>query len=112
MDSSVSSVPDVRPQGFRFLDLPAELRRHTLELALLVDRTVDLDPANCRRIAPRLELSSPLRKSMMKHTLSSTAVIRSVCFRHMGASVAIEFGLSFHGCHLAIAQLSRRLSCA
>jgi len=56
MDSSVSSVPDVRPQGFRFLDLPAELRRHTLELALLVDRTVDLDPANCRRIAPRLEL--------------------------------------------------------
>ena len=60
--SSTFSLPIDSGQGFRFLDLPAELRRHILELALCVNRTIDLDPANGWRIAPRLELFQVSRK--------------------------------------------------
>lgn len=62
MISSTSSLFDISRHGFRFLDLPAELRRHILELALCVHRTIDLDPANGWRIARRLELFLVSRK--------------------------------------------------
>jgi hypothetical protein len=62
MFSSTSSITNDNRQGFRFLDLPAELRRHILELALCVNCTIDLDPANYWRIAPRLELLQVSRK--------------------------------------------------
>lgn len=59
---STASIPDISRQGFRFLDLPAELRRHILELALCLNRTIDLDPVNGWRIAPRLQLFLVSRK--------------------------------------------------
>lgn len=62
MVSSTFSIPDDNRQGFRFLDLPAELRRHILELALCLNRTIDLDPANNWRITPRLDLFRVSRK--------------------------------------------------
>lgn len=62
MVSSTASISSDSRQGFRFLDLPAELRRHILELALCVNRIIDLDPANGWRIAPRLELFRVSRK--------------------------------------------------
>ena len=60
--SPTTFIPDVSGQGFRFLDLPAELRRHILELALCVNHTIDLHPGNGWRIAPRLELFRVSRK--------------------------------------------------
>lgn len=58
MESSISSLlseaGSVRSH-FRFFDLPAELRRKILRMLLLVDRTIDLDPLNHRRIGPCLD---------------------------------------------------------
>lgn len=42
--------------GFRFLDLPSEIRIRIYELVLLLpDRLVDLDPTNTRLVLPRLQ---------------------------------------------------------
>ncbi len=62
LDYSEDSVSDIMPQPFRFLDLPAELRRCILESALCVHHTIDLDPANGRDIVPRLGLLLTSRK--------------------------------------------------
>ncbi|MCJ1366626.1 hypothetical protein MMC16_005756 [Acarospora aff. strigata] len=56
MELSASFTSDFGPQGFHFFGLPAEIRRKIYELALCVKRTIDLDPANPRCIAPRLDL--------------------------------------------------------
>lgn len=53
MDPGVST-PTLRPAPFRFFDLPPELRIKILALVLVVPYTIDLDPANGRRIAPLL----------------------------------------------------------
>lgn len=59
MDSSITSLHSEAGSGrsrFRFFDLPAELRRKILRMVLLVDRTIDLDPLNHRRIARCLDV--------------------------------------------------------
>ena len=48
---------------FRFLDLPGELRNKIYRIHLLVDPvTIDLEPRNFRRIAPRLRLLQTCRQ--------------------------------------------------
>lgn len=44
------------PGPFRFFDLPAELRLQILRHHLLLEETVDLNPANVKSIAPRLAI--------------------------------------------------------
>jgi hypothetical protein len=52
-----------KPKGpFRFLDLPGEVRNRIYEFALVDQEVIDLDPANHRRIAPRLTLLSTCRQ--------------------------------------------------
>lgn len=50
------------PHPFRFFDLPSVVRLMIYEFALLLDRTVDLDPLNCLSIAPRLTLFRTCRR--------------------------------------------------
>ncbi|EON67370.1 hypothetical protein W97_06623 [Coniosporium apollinis CBS 100218] len=60
MDSSMTSITSLassdRNPPFRFFDLPSELRVRIYDLCLVVPKTIDLDPTNHRRIAPRLAL--------------------------------------------------------
>ncbi|KAF2465281.1 uncharacterized protein BDR25DRAFT_85952 [Lindgomyces ingoldianus] len=42
--------------AFRFLNLPYELRLRVYELILIIPKTLDLDPANARAVAPSLRL--------------------------------------------------------
>ena len=51
-----------KPSYFRFFDLPSELRIRIYEYALVVPRTIDLDPTNYRKIAPRLEIFETCRQ--------------------------------------------------
>ncbi|KAK3215758.1 hypothetical protein GRF29_8g996382 [Pseudopithomyces chartarum] len=54
---SDSEAEPPRPfQPFRFFDLPSELRTSILELLLVKEKAVDLDPANTRTILPSLRL--------------------------------------------------------
>ena len=54
---SDSEAEPARPfQPFRFFDLPSELRTHVLELLLVKDKTIDLDPSNTRTLLPSLRL--------------------------------------------------------
>lgn len=55
MDSSISSLSEAEHTRahFRFFDLPTELRLKILGMVLLTDQTIDLEPLNYRRIAPR-----------------------------------------------------------
>lgn len=59
-DSDYESDADHEPpppfQPFRFFDLPSELRATILELLLVKDKTIDLDPSNGRTILPSLRL--------------------------------------------------------
>ena len=61
MDGLVVSMGAMRVakgarKPFRFFNLPYELRLHILELALLVPKTIDLDPSNIFTIRPLLNL--------------------------------------------------------
>ncbi|KAA6415820.1 MAG: hypothetical protein FRX48_00538 [Lasallia pustulata] len=65
MDSSISSLSETvkpTPAHFRFFDLPTELRLKILGMVLLLDQTIDLEPLNYRRIAPRFEIFFTSRK--------------------------------------------------
>ncbi|KAI9731555.1 MAG: hypothetical protein M1834_004675 [Cirrosporium novae-zelandiae] len=44
------------PRFKYFFDLPSEIRNNIYKMALCVNRTIDMDPTNYRRIAPRLDL--------------------------------------------------------
>jgi len=59
MDSSVASINSVssssNARGFRFFDLPAEIRLRVYELVLVQPgKAVDLEPENYRNVRPRL----------------------------------------------------------
>lgn len=58
MDSAISSLSEAEPAHvhFRFFHLPTELRLKILGMALLTNQTIDLEPLNHRRIAPRFEV--------------------------------------------------------
>ncbi|KAL2350668.1 hypothetical protein BJ546DRAFT_1000069 [Cryomyces antarcticus] len=58
IESSIArlSLEPEPKQAFRFFDLPSELRSRIYELALVLSRTIDLDPTNSHRISPRLEI--------------------------------------------------------
>lgn len=50
-------APPKKPtQPFPFFELPSELRIRILELLLVRDRTIDLDPSNTRTILPSLRI--------------------------------------------------------
>ncbi|KAJ4352240.1 uncharacterized protein N0V89_007587 [Didymosphaeria variabile] len=54
---SDSEVEPPKPfQPFRFFALPSELRIRILELLLVRDKTIDLDPSNTRTLLPSLRL--------------------------------------------------------
>lgn len=50
------TLADARRKPFRFFDLPFELRSRILELVLVTDRTVDLNPENYRAAQKRLDV--------------------------------------------------------
>ena len=52
----------VRTTGFRFLDLPAELRTKIYQHHLLIDHTIDLDPASFKSIGRRLNIFRACRQ--------------------------------------------------
>ena len=56
MEKPMPKLAGKKPQCFRFLDLPAEIRLGIYELALQVDRTIDLGAYNHHKIVPLLRL--------------------------------------------------------
>ncbi|KAI9847709.1 MAG: hypothetical protein M1837_001957 [Sclerophora amabilis] len=60
--SPLTPARNSSPPSSRFLDLPAELRTKIYQMVLVVDGTIDLDPENVRRIAPRLDLFQTSRQ--------------------------------------------------
>ncbi|KAF1966729.1 hypothetical protein BU23DRAFT_313496 [Bimuria novae-zelandiae CBS 107.79] len=55
-DSDAEEEPARPFQPFRFFDLPSELRSHILELLVVKEKTIDLDPSNTRTLLPALRL--------------------------------------------------------
>lgn len=55
-DDDVAEVVGRVAARFRFFDLPFELRLRVFEFALLVPKTIDLDPTNLRALGPHLRL--------------------------------------------------------
>ena len=64
MESSISFLSEAETTHchFRFFDLPTELRLKILDMVLVTDQTIDLDPLNYRRIARRLDVFLTCRR--------------------------------------------------